>query len=71
MGEHGAGILKQRTASFRERDTSGLAKKELHIELSLQGPDLLTERRLLHPKPLGRSSNVALLRNGDEVPKVP
>ena len=70
MSQHGPGILKERTTGFREFDAPWLAEKQLHVELSLHGLDLLAEWWLLHPEALSRSCDMALLRNGDEVPEV-
>jgi hypothetical protein len=39
----------------------------LHVELPLQRANLLAERRLLHPQPLGGSRDVPFLSDRDEI----
>jgi hypothetical protein len=45
--------------------------EELCINFAFDRLDALTERRLLHAKPLRGSCDVPLLSNSDEISKVP
>jgi hypothetical protein len=45
-------------------------EKKVHLELTLEVPDLLAERRLGSVHAEGRPSEVKFLGNRDEVPKV-
>src|SRR5262245_43161537 len=71
LRERCARLIEERAAGFGQLDTARLATEELHVKLTLDRLELLTERRLLHAKPFGRSRDVRFLSDGDEVAQMP
>ena len=64
-------LIEKDAAGVRKLDAARLATEQLHAELPLDCLDLLAERRLLHPEPLGGPRDVLLLGDGDKVAELP
>jgi hypothetical protein len=71
LGKDRAGIVEKSTPGVGQLDTTRFSAEELHIELAFDRLDALTERRLLHAKPLRRPGDVSFLGNSDEILQVP
>jgi hypothetical protein len=70
VGQDRAGVGEQRRPSVRQFDAARQATEQLDVEFLLQHANLLAERRLLHPQPLGGSRDVPFLSDRDEIPKM-
>ena len=68
--ENRAHLGHQRGPCACELHTSWQPTKQLHLELTLEGADLLTERRLLDAELFGSPSDVPFLGNRKEVSQV-
>ena len=65
--ECGARVGQQRLARGRQPDRAPVAEEDPLAQLGLEPPDLLADRGLRDPQPLGRAREVQLLGDGDEV----
>ncbi len=70
MSENDARIVEESAARIGQLDPARLAPEQLHVELALEGANLLAERRLLDAQPRGGARDVALFRYGNEVTQV-
>jgi hypothetical protein len=66
-----SGIVEKGAPGVGQFDTARLSVKKLDIQLAFDRLDTLTERRLLHAKPLRSPRDVTLLGNSDEILQVP
>ena len=71
LSEDRASLVEHRCAGRSQRHGARRSIEQTHPELILELADLLTDRRLRHMHALGRVTEVQLLRDGDEIPKVP
>jgi hypothetical protein len=69
--QHGARIVKQRAAGVGQLHATGLAAKQLNVELALQRFQLKAEGRLLDAEPLGGARDMAFLCDGNEIAQMP
>ena len=67
LRQRGARVREQRLAGGRQPDRAAVAQEHPLAELGLEPPDLLADGRLGDPQPLGRTREVRLLGDGDEV----
>src|SRR5262244_3543585 len=66
-----AGMVEEGAPGVGQLDTARLSVKQLHIKFAFDRLDALTERRLLHAKPLRSPGDVPFLGNSDEILQVP
>ena len=66
-----AGVLEQHLPVRGQLHLARRAREELATDLALQGSDLRRQRGLGDVQPLGRSAEVQLLGDGQEVAQVP
>ena len=66
-----AGIVEEGAPGIGQIDTARLSVEEPRIKFAFDRLDALTERRLLHAKPLRGSCDVPFFSDSDEIPKVP
>jgi len=71
LGQRHPRFNEEGTAGVRELDSTTRAMKETDSQVALETTNLLTQRRLCNMQAPRRSTEVQLLRDGDEVPKVP
>ena len=71
FGQQFAGRLQQRRALSRKPHLAGAPLEQRQVEALLQLPDLGRERRLRHVQPLGRTTEIELLRQHREGPQQP
>jgi len=64
-------IVQEQSPSRAESDASGQSVEQEKPQLSLQVLDLPGEGRLDDMEPIGRSSEVLLFPNGDEIAQMP
>jgi hypothetical protein len=62
-----AGVREQRPSRGRELDVAAVAHEQSHPEGAFKGLDLLRERRRGDVETLGRTAEVQLLGDSDEV----
>src|SRR6516164_4119519 len=67
----GMGIIDEGAAGIGQFDAARLAAEQLHIEFALNRLDLPAERWRLHIKALRGPRDVSLLRDRNDVSKVP
>jgi hypothetical protein len=65
--QDGAGVTKKRDAGVREVHSTGRAYEEARAQLVLETPDLAADGGLRDAKPPGRTTDVSLLGDRDEV----
>ena len=70
LAQHHPGTFHDRLADVGQHDLPGAALDQLHAELVLQLLQLGRQRRLADEARLGGATEVAVVRNGDQVPEV-
>jgi hypothetical protein len=70
LSEYRASGFKESTSGVGQLDTARPALKQLHIELSFDRLDHLTERWLLDAEPFRGPGDVPFLGDCDEIPKM-
>jgi hypothetical protein len=68
--EHAPGLVEHGGAGGRQRDRPFATVNQAQAELGLQLADLFADRRVRDVHALGRSAEVALFGDGDEVAKL-
>jgi hypothetical protein len=65
--EYRTGIIEKRSPCIGQLDTTRFSAEELNLKFPFERSDLLTERRLLHIKPLCGPGDVPFLSDCDEI----
>jgi hypothetical protein len=71
LRKHGASIADENAPRIGQLDATRLAAEQLRIDFALDGSDLAAERGRLHAKPLRGAGEVLLLRDGEDIAKLP